>query len=101
MPGTLLTYRSRSGSEFRQPLPPTCRNPTVSQAISWIRQSDHVRGEEGGNHGDCYDNRVEEGVCHLQRQTQTGDNEGELTDLCQRETGLDGDLYRLPGEQHA
>ena len=100
-PGALLADGGRAGGVFGQPLPPLLGDEAVEQAVGGIGHADHVGGEEGGDDRDGHHDGVEERVGHLQRQSQPGDDEGELADLRQGEARLNGHPQRLPREEHA
>ena len=62
---------------------------------------DHIGREEGGDDTDGHHHRVEKTVRHAERGAQRGDDEGELANLCQRETAPDGRAQGLAGEEEA
>ena len=67
--------------------------------VCWCGQSYHIRCQERGNHRYGYDDRVEEVADDTQRQTQRGDDEGELTNLCHGESAAHGRLQTLTSQQ--
>ena len=95
VPGTFLPDRVGARRITFQKTHPACRDDSFSYFISRFGHTYHIGRKKG-----CYDryghnDRVKEIIRYFERQSQRGDDKGELTDLCQRETGLDGDFDSL------
>ena len=61
----------------------------------------HVGRHKGGEDRDGDDDGVEVGVYHIEAQTQSRNDERELTNLAEAEAALHGRLQRLAAQRHA
>ena len=65
-------------------------NVTLEEVAGGRRRFNHVGREEGREDADRHDHGVQEVRGDVEAGAEGGDDEGELTDLCERETAFDG-----------
>ena len=73
----------------------------VEPAVSRLAEPDDERSGEGRDDRDGHGHRIKERTGDTHRQSERGDDEGELADLRERERRLDRNLQILPGSQKA
>ena len=73
----------------------TRRRVVIEEGIARHGRLHDIGREESGNHTGCHDNRIQSRVGHLQFITQRSDDERELAELDELETGLHGVFHRL------
>ena len=61
----------------------------------------HIRSEEGGDDRHGHDHRIEEIADDAERESERGDDEGELTDLSHGESAAHGRLERLSADEES
>ena len=88
------------GIAFQLGLEPLWQH-TRYHCVSWFCQSNHIRCGERGKHRHCNDDGIEEVAGDMERRAERGEDEGELTDLRQRERTLHSGLQRLSSQEES
>jgi len=88
-------------SLFVQAFQPGWRQHLDQPLVKWIGQAHQVGRGEDSEYRNGNDNRIQKRFGDVQRDTQTGDDEGELSDLTQAESRSQGRLQRLARQQQS